>query len=62
LFLSFKLSNIYIFRRYVMKKQAVLAVALALGLLLLVLVVVPGLAQEPTGEPRPQIEPSEVEA
>lgn len=45
-----------------MKKQAVLAVALALGLLFSALVVVPGLAQEPEGEPRPQIEPSEVEA
>ncbi len=44
-----------------MKKQAILALVLALGLLFLVLIVVPGMAQEPTGEPRPQIEPNDVE-
>jgi len=44
-----------------MKKQMILGVVLVLGLLLLGLAVVPGLAQGPTGDPRSQIESSEVE-
>jgi len=43
-----------------MEKQRILVAVLVLGLLLFALAMVPCLAQGPTDEPRPQVEPSQV--